>query len=322
MINNKTTLILALPALCISGTAAAEGEEEQLVTISGFVDTSLYMPVSGFPQDADEPSFGLDQVEVDFTIAPGDGLMLQADINVFPSDGTPLTGDSLFEQGFLDYEHGSGFFVRAGKANAPIGAEGIDPTDLYQYSQGQLFTSATPSNLTGLFTGYRSDTFSGQLWLTNEWDTPGTPLSASPGARVEYAFSSGAVGLSSTIGPLSSDDPYIMVDVDASVGVGDLTILGEVNFGTSDALESVGALATFSYAISSIAAATVRVDYLSQKATEGDVVFEQGTISLTGAGLFSVTDNFGIVTEVRADISDAEGADPEISAALELLAFF
>ena len=321
MTNKKTAFLLALPALCFSVAAAAE-DEEQILTISGFVDTSVYIPLSGFPQDADEPTFGLDQVEVDFTVTPGDGLTLQADINAFPADGTPLTGDSLFEQGFLDWEHGSGFFVRAGKANAPIGAEGIDPTDLYQYSQGQLFTNATPSNLTGVFTGYRSEGFSGQLWLTNEWDTPGTPLSASPGARVEYAFSSGAVGLSSTIGPLSSDDPYIMVDVDASVGVGDLTILGEVNFGTSDAVERVGALATFNYAISSIASATIRVDYLSQKITEGDAIFDDGTVSVTGAGLFTVTDNFGVVTEVRADISDNENVDPVVAAALELLAFW
>lgn len=321
MTNKKTAFLLALPALCCSVAAAAE-DEEQILTISGFVDTSVYVPLSGFPQDADEPTLGLDQVEVDFTVTPGDGLTLQADINAFPADGTPLTGDSLFEQGFLDWEHGSGFFVRAGKANAPIGAEGIDPVDLYQYSQGQLFTNATPSNLTGVFTGYRSEGFSGQLWLTNEWDTPGTPLSASPGARFEYAFDSGAVGLSSTVGPLSSDDPYIMFDVDASIGIGDLTILGEANFGTSDAAERMGGLATFNYAISSVAAATVRVDYLRQKLIDGDAVFEEGVVTLTAAGLFGVTDNFGVVTEIRADLSDNENVEPVVAAALELLALW
>lgn len=333
MTNRKPLLTLALLTLASPALAQDEAEApgfEPSITISGFVDTSVYMPITGFPAAGDEVTFGVDQVEVDFEAMPAEGLTLRTDLQVFPSasfstaDPELFIFDNLLEQGYIDYETSGGYFVRAGKANAPIGAEGIDPVDLYQYSQGQLFTSATPSNLTGLFTGYRGDKFSAQVWVTNDWDLPGTPRSATPGLRLELPFSAGHVGLSSTFGPVVSDDPYLMVDVDTALSFGDLTILGEVNFGTSDALETVGFLATLSYAINDWVAATLRGDYLMQTMTEtvGGVTaeVESNAASITGAGLFTLADNFGAVVELRADLP--EGSDPAVAGAFELLAWW
>ena len=38
-----------------------------------------------------------------------------------------------------------------------LGIEALDPTDMYQFSHGQLFTYATPSNLTGFFGGFEGE---------------------------------------------------------------------------------------------------------------------------------------------------------------------
>lgn len=320
------TRTLAATALLTLGTvpAAAQtlGEPEgPNVTFSGFVDTSVYIPITGFPADGDEVTFGLDQVELDIEANPSDGLIIRTDINAFPAAGVP-TYDDLFEQGYIDWEHDNGYFLRAGKANAPIGAEGIDPTDLYQYSQGQLFTSATPSNLTGFFTGYRSDSFSAQVWVTNDWDLPTTPRSASTGLRLEYAFDAGHVGLSSTMGPLPSDNPYYMVDLDTALNFGSLTILGEFNIGLDEALTRWGFLLTGSYAITESVSATLRVDHLAESvdAAPGVAAIDFSNTSLTAAGLFTLTDNFGLVAEVRTDLP--EGGDPVVGSALELLAWW
>lgn len=326
----KYTPIVLPMALSVAFAAPAFAQDEEgggdIVTLSGFVDTSVFMPLSGY--DSEVWTFGVDQVELDVTVEPGDGLTLQMDINAFPQNGTPITGDSLIEQGYLDYELDSGFFFRAGKANAPIGAETVDPTGLYQYSVGQIF-GIIASNLSGAFMGYRGDTIAAQVWATNDWDTPGGVEKPIIGGRFDYMFSSGHVGLSFTQGPIGNDayDGYTMVDVDTAVEVSDLTILGEVHFGTgqspvhpAEETTNIGALLTLSYAINDWVAATVRGDVLSTTIGDADALT---SISATGAGLFSITDNYGVVAEIRADIPDSDtDLDTAVSGALEFLAWW
>lgn len=328
--------IFLLPIACSLVAAPALAEDEMVeddgftpaITVGGFVDASVFMPLAGFGDDGDVWTFGVDQVEVDFTATPAEGLTLQTDLNVFPAAGMTFD-DSLLEQGFIDYELDNGYFFTVGKVNAPVGAETVDPTGLYQYSYGQIF-GIIPSNLTGFFTGYRGDTIAAQLWVSNDWDVPGG--SAAPadkpiiGGRFDYMFSSGHVGLSFTNGPIGTAlDGYTMIDVDTAVEVGDLTILGEVHYGTGQnnahtdpETTNIGALLTLSYAISDVVAATVRGDMLSTSVGDADALT---SISGTLAGLFTITDNYGAVVELRADIPDSDlDADTTIGGAVEFLA--
>jgi len=320
-----SALSVAIVASTVAANASAEEETtdvvveepaaETAVSFSGFVDASLFVPLAGYADDGDEVLLGLDQVEVDIEAQPHDDLLIRTDINFFPAAGVP-TFDSLVEQGFFDYSFGGGGFFQVGKRNAPVGAEAIDPVDMYQYSYGQLFVNATPSNLTGFFGGYRGDAFGAMVWVTNDWDLSTTPRSATPGLRLSYAFDSGAVGLSSTYGPVVSDDPYLMVDVDAAFGFGDLTLLAEANVGTSDAISSVGALVTANYAVSDTFSATLRADYLNREVGEEEI----DQVSLTLAGLLAIADNYGALAELRADLPS--GADPVITGAVEFTAFW
>ena len=324
----RSTVLLCAATLLASSPALAQDEDGGIpIEFHGFVDTSLYMPLAGYPADSDVWTFGVDQVELDITAMPAEGLTLQTDLQVFPQDPAALTADMLLEQGFIDYELDSGFFVQFGKVNAPIGAETVDPTGLYQYSTGQIF-GIIASNLTGAFLGYRGDTFAVQLWGTNDWDLPGGVDKPIIGGRADYMFSSGHVGLSFTHGPLGDElDGYTMLDVDTAVEVSDLTILGEVHYGTgqnnahpAEETTNIGALLTLSYAVNSWASATVRGDVLSTTVGDADALT---TISGTVAGLFTVTDNFGVVAEVRADIPDSDtDDDTALTGALEFLAWF
>lgn len=315
------TLLPAALGLAIAAPATAQtltGENGGSVTFSGFVDSSVVIPLAA-DDASDQVTFGLDQVELDIEATPvaGSGLTIRTDLNVFPAD-TSWAPDDLVEQGYADWELESGYFLRAGKANVPFGAEGIDPVDLYQYSASQM---PIPTNLTGLFTGYRSDSFSGQVWVTNGPDMPNTERSVSTGARLEYAFDPGHVALSFMTGPLTSDDPTHMLDFDTNLAFGDLTILGEFNM-QMGGTETIGFATTFSYALSEMTAATLRFDYLAETlAADTAAEVTASNAGITVAGLFTLTDNFGLVAEVATFVPNNDG-DVTSTAALELLAWW
>lgn len=311
---NTRTILLGLSVSMPALAANAAAQDAGPVSTSGFVDTSMFVPIAGYAAADDQVTFGLDQVEVDVEVAPTDDTTLRADFNVFPAAGVP-TADDLVEQGYLEYRTDSGFFLQAGKRNAPVGAECIDPVDMYQYSYGQLFTSATPSNLTGLFLGVSSGDFMAMAWVSNGWDMPTTPRAATPGLRLELGLDKGHIGLSSTYGPAASDDPYAMVDLDAGFELGSLTLLGEVNVGSADDYTLTGGLVTANYAFTDAFSATLRADYLHIDAAEAT---DQASVTL--AGLVSVSDNFGALAELRTDLP--KGADPVLTGAVELTAYW
>lgn len=321
--------LLAMPALAQEEPAEEPGFSPS-IQFSGFVDTSVFWPIDGNTYDDGTDSDGdlvvsLDQVEVDVEAMPAAGLTLRADINYFPALGLALD-DRLVEQGYARYYFNGGddgAFLIAGKMNAPIGVESLDPVDMYQYSYGQLFSYATPSNLTGFFGGYATSAITAMVWVTNDWDAPPTPDSYLVGGRFAWSGSDGGVGLSSTFGPIGVGQLYqLMVDLDIVWAFDALTLFLEGNYGSSEqegadgsALTSVGGLFKANYAFTDSLSATVRYDYLNR---------EYGTVveahSVTGAFLFGITDNFGGVLEVRADIP-AEG-DTALTSALELTASF
>jgi hypothetical protein len=295
--------VLLASALVVAGSSVAfaqdaEGDAAPAVVIGGFVETDLSVPLTGYGPEDDEVLFGLSEVELDFGITPTDGLVLQTDINFFPTLPS-LTAETLFEQAYLDYTFGdSGFFISAGKRNAPVGAELIDSIDRFQISQGQVFQILDPFNFTGAYTGWRSDSVVAMLWVTNNWDLPTTENAATVGGRFDYTFAPGMrAGIASTYGPVTSEDPYLMIDADTGLTFGDLNILAEVNFGTSDSISALGFSGTANYAFTDAVSATFRGDYVKRDVDEVTVL-DQASVAL--AGLLAINDNLRSAIELRA----------------------
>lgn len=324
--NRIVSSILACLTAPVVVLASGAAHADPVVKLSGFVDTSISYTFTPEALTHNGVRLGLDQVELDTDVTITPGLRLRADINFFPSEGLDPAGDAavfvmdrLVEQGFAEWfcnGTDQGIFLKAGKWNAPIGFEVTDPTGLWQFSQGLLFTRAAPTNLTGFAFGYAGTT-SAQLWVTNDWDTPATGKDASIGARVQQSLGdTGTVGLSAMYGALVDDPARLMIDVDAALTFGALKLGAEFNFGMQDDLTSVGFLIAGNYAFSDVASATLRFDYLDREIPD----FAYKGMSITGAGLFTLTTGLGLVAEIRADLPD--GGDTAVSGALELTASF
>ncbi|MBT6180211.1 MAG: outer membrane beta-barrel protein [Deltaproteobacteria bacterium] len=300
--------------LCVPSLAGAEEAASTGVTVSGFIDASLSTSFTGTDIDK-KITYGVDQVELDFSSSPAAGLTVRTDLNVFPAGGA-IDADNLIEQAYLEYYFGGGsdgFSLTVGKVNAPVGIEALDPVDMYQYSSGLLFEHATPSNLTGVFAGYTSGAISAKLWMANDWDKAGSPDLPNFGGRFEYGLEElGHVALSTTF---EQGSDQLMVDVDSALKFGDVTVFIEANMGMLDSEIAIGALGKVNYAFSDSYSATARFDYLDQSKTGG----HKG-MSGTGAFLFAVNDNFIGAVEVRADKPDGE--DVGVTGAVELIASF
>lgn len=324
------TPIVAL-LLVASATASVHANPDEApagpsVTFSGFVDSSISSYLTPKAAASDGVVLGLDQVELDVDVTIQPGLQLRMDLNVFPSLGFDTSGgaltifDSLIEQGFAQWfvEGGDrGLFLRAGKWNAPVGFETVDPTGLWQFSQGLLFSYATPANLTGFALGWVGESTSAQLWVTNDWDRPSTAKDASVGVRVQQELGeTGTLGLSAMYGPLSADAGRLMLDLDLVLTFGALRLAGQFNFGRQDDLNSLGLLFAANYAFTDTFSLTGRFDWLDRELTDNPY---EG-MSLTLAGLVTLTKGFDLIAEVRADLPDA--GDTSVLAALELLASF
>lgn len=328
-------LLCAVLLAGIPASASAEVGAPKVVEFSGFVDTSLVIPMTGFAKDDDSVSFGLDEVELDIVARPAAGLTLRTDLNWRPSldvlGDVDLTEPSLFafdnivEQGYAKYIFGGGergFFFQAGKKNAPVGSEAVDAPDIFQYSHSLLFDHASPTNLTGFFLGFDHGGagFGGQVWMSNAWDKSTTPGNPSFGGRAEYAFESGGVGIATSIGPVRDDAIFFMVDADAHVKAGLFTGLLDANVASVDGELGFGVSAAGNVAIGDSMSATARVSYLDRAklgAGQGD---PYKGVEATAAYLFTFTDHFGGLLEVRLDKED--GKNLTVGGAFEATATF
>lgn len=284
------------------------------LTLGGFVDTSVVVPFESDP----DVLFGLDEIELDVLARPTDGLTVRLDLNAFPAESVALD-DRLVEQGFVEYffQGGAeGFFLTAGKRNAPVGVESLDPVDKFTASHGLLFTFATPSNLTGFFGGWVGDGLTVMAWVTNDWDLPVTSDSAIAGGRVAYAFGdTGTLGLSGTWGPFVADDPRTMLDLDLALTNGSLTLFLEGNFGRQAEENSLGVLVAARYDFTEHLGASLRWDWLDRPFDGLDNVS-----SATAAFLFAFNDYVLGRLEVRADMVDF--APPDWTGTAQLMAKF
>ena len=131
---------------------------------------------------------GIDQVEVDFIAKPGENSSVRADFEYLQA------ARSVLSIAFWDTPFAEGLTLTMGRINAPIGVEAIDPTDMYQYSYGLLFSYASPSNLDGVFLTYEVSGLTAMVWMSNDWEAfkqdGGTKSSF--GSRVAYAINTAA----------------------------------------------------------------------------------------------------------------------------------
>lgn len=258
------TLAGILPAALHAQEADVE-ETAPLVIVSGFVNTLVNIPLSGYPEANDAVTFGVEQVELDFSVNPHEDVDIRVDLNYFPANQSLLM-DDVVEQAWVDYSIGERGFILAGKRNAPVGVEALDQPDRYQITLGQLFTYTTPSNLTGFFGGVRTDRVTVTAWITDAWDLPTTPDSATFGGRIEVGFDSGYVAASTSYGPvINANTEYYVIDLDTMWYVGDLTLLGEVDIGGEPDWSSIGFMAGANYAFTDLFSLTGRVDYLNRE---------------------------------------------------------
>ena len=95
-------------------------------------------------------------------------------LGLFDHHGVDTGPDNFWDlnQAYLDVGLGSGWKVRAGKFNSPIGYETIDPTGNDFYSHTFLFGYAVPFTHTGVLVSHAaSDTLSYAFGVTRGWDT-------------------------------------------------------------------------------------------------------------------------------------------------------
>ncbi len=312
------------PAPVPAPTPASDDDEDEgpSIELSGFIDGSLTGTFTAKGNDADKGlQLGLDQVELDIDVELSSALHLRIDLQYYPAEDTTdgaLLFDAIVEQGYAETTIcDTGLFVKAGKWNAPIGYEVIDPTGLLQYSYGLLFTYATPANLTGLAFGWANDATSVQLWLSNGWDQPSTRKAIAIGGRFQQALGDvGTIGVSGTYGAFAEANPKLMLDVDLALVFGDLKVGAEFNYGNQNDLDSIGALVSLNYAFSSRFSLTLRGDYLDREIFDSSY---KGA-AVTVAGLTNLAKGLDLIAELRADMPD--GQDTIATGALELLASF
>ena len=301
----------ALSLMLVSGIAHAEATLE----VSGFIDGS-YTYTKAMTEGAKgdkNGQVGVDQVEVNFIAKPGESSAVRVDLELFPGNALGL------EQAFWDYTVTEGLTFTMGRINAPIGVEAIDPTDMYQYSYGLLFSYASPSNLDGLFLTYETGGFTAMTWLTNDWEAnkQSGETKSSFGGRLAYAINdSSSVGVATTY---NSETEHLMVDSDIVFGFGSTTIFLEGNyndFSAADDDETTGFLFKVNQGVTDDISVTARFDYL-----DGGVF--EGRMSATAAVLAPVTDGVGFTGEVRYDMGKEGGVEMDgMVMALEFIASF
>lgn len=308
-------------SLCVVSVLSTPSYATPEIKLSGFVDSSLsFRPTSS----KEGLLLALDQVELDISVAL-ERVALRLDLQALPttlhdpSTGPVATFDELVEQGFAEVFLSTperGLYLRAGKWNAPVGFETVDPTGLWQSTHGLLFSLTDPSNLTGVAFGWNSPSTRAELWVSNDWDARGTPKDTHLGGRLQQSLGEvGTLGLSTTFGALSEADPRLMLDLDGALSFKPLRLGFEVNFGLRGDLTSLGFLLSANLALSDTISLTGRFDWLDR---EFDAAYTGSSATL--AGLFNIAQGFDVILETRADFP--EGRNTELLTVVEGLASF
>jgi len=271
---------ILLGAALACAQPAMAGEADASLQLSGFVDGSFVA------EDKADSTFSLDQVELDIKKTINEHLALRADLNYLESSSA-LTFADVVEQGFVSYrlDAGNGVLLTAGKFNAPIGFELLDPVDMYQFSHSLVFDYGLPTNLTGFMGSYVfNDMFDASVYVVNGWDnnadnnggkTVGGRVGITPVKGVNIGLSAITGSVEAPLAAQTNDDKRTVYDVDVTVTVIDDLIVGaEFNVGDEDKASAVVAgedaqwtayLVMAHYDINERFGVTARYDYFNDE---------------------------------------------------------
>lgn len=294
---------LAVAGCLHAGSAWAEIEVSEQLTLTGFID------MSATSVDAVK-SMSLDQAEINFNYDFGSGLTGRADI-----EGRPDT-DFVLEQAFINYDFGNGFGVTAGKFLSVSGWETAEPTGLYQFSTSATLVYGGYQHGVGVSYGTEKFGLFGSV-VSSVWD--GTDTSAEEvGFEAQVSLmpveevTAKVAFLTEDMGGYTTN----LVNAWAAYFAGPLTLAGEVNLlsnWTADGNDGMGFLAMANYAINDKIGITGRFSSL-----DTDLMADPAT-EFTVSPSYAVSDNWLLLAEVRID---DDGTDSFQSFAIESLVTF
>lgn len=274
-------------------------------------------------------SFQIDSVELDVTKQVGQRAAFRFDLDFLLQDSGSYKFD--LEQAFMSLGLGAGVTMEVGKFNSPLGWEGLDAPDLYQFSLSNLTNLTIPSNLVGVnFLQQPRPWFDWQVFVVNGLDrnrdnndakSLGARLGFTPTKRVNF-------GVSSIYGAERDDntgDQRWLLDFDYTIKPTEkLLVGGDLQYGREENHPFVGArrsggdatwfawLVTTRYEFTDRFGITLRFDYVNDDdgalaadfgapllSTPGGQVLK----SVTFAPSFRLRDNLLGVFEYRHDWS-------------------
>jgi len=328
--NKAMAALLGLGMMAAPTFASADSLKDKLdnIQVSGFVDTSYSGSNAGAPTTK---GFGLDQVELDIEYHEGN-VGLRFDLNAFPSDSNAgganggtgagaLTGDGLFEQGYITYSipglpllGEDGLTFTLGKFNAPIGWELLDAPDMYQFSHALVFNYGLPTNLTGAMLSGSVGMVDASVYYTGGLDkngvsaggakTFGGRLGVTPMEGLNVGFSyiqdknTNGIGLAA----------LKIMDVDATIELIENLLIG-AEYNETKNMQGAGirtqaVMLMGHYDFTDMFGATVRYDYFNfDRATAGK------STAYTGAVTAALGGGLGALVEVRSDKNGAAAVD-------------
>lgn len=278
------------------------------VEFSGFVDMSVF-------SDDGNASMSLDQFELDVATDLGEGISMRADVNALGP-----TAPVELEQAFITYDTGEGLALTVGKFLSCTGFEAAEPTGMYQYSYSATLVYGGYQN--GVAASYGSDMFGlygavvSSVWDGAETDVSGDDSDVGFEAQVALMPVEGITAKAA----LAREDEQTLINVWGMLETGPLTVAAEVN-SMSDwgAYESgLGYLGMVNYGLSDQVGVTARYSAIAWTPVGGGE--DDETSEITIAPSYAVSDNWGLVAEVKMlTVGDAD-AVPQI--ALESLLTF
>ncbi|MDE2808678.1 MAG: porin [Gemmatimonadota bacterium] len=298
---NKKVAVFAL-AIFATQTVSAE------VKFSGFVDMSLF-------SDDGNASMSLNQFELDASTDLGEGISARADVNALGP-----TAPVELEQAFITYDTGEGLALTVGKFLSCTGFEAAEPTGMYQYSYSATLVYGGYQN--GVSASYGSDMFGlygavvSSVWDGAETDVSGDESDVGFEAQVALMPVEGMTAKAA----LAREDEQTLINVWGMLETGSLTVAAEVN-SMSDwgAYESgLGYLGMVNYGLSDQVGVTARYSAIAWTPIGSGE--DDETSEITIAPSFAVSDNWGLVAEVK--MLTVGDADAVTQIALESLLTF
>ncbi len=294
----KLLLIFALTAFLATPSVAQIKITDNL-TVTGFFDMS-----STYDTGSKDNTLSFDQFEVDFLYDYGHGITARADIN-------SLSGGSVdLEQAFVTYKAPNGFSITGGKFLSCSGWETAEPTGLYQYSYSATLVYGGYQNGAAASFGNGKIGFFGSV-VSSVWDGNDTSFddlgfetqiiltpSEAITAKVAYLWEDMVVEDEDTGATTAFNQS--LINAWAMYATGPVTLAAEYNYltnwGAKDN-DGHGYILMGNLAVSDKIAATVRYSGID---TDDEDKFTEITFSPS----YSITDNWGILAELRRNIDE------------------